>query len=436
MGQRTDTAARLLGRYDGPMDSHIGQSRAPRHRLGRVEVRLLGPDGAPLVGRTVRVEQRRHAFLFGCTGFELIPYANTETTPDEASIAERLEQRWFELFNAVTLPFYWGRFEPVRGEPDSERLRTAARWFAERGAVVKGHPLCWHTECAPWLLDMTVDDVREVQLARIGREVAGFAGLIDTWDVVNEAVIMPDFDRYPNGVTRLARSLGRLGLLRETFTAARAANPRATLLLNDFDLSEPYERLIGEALDAGVPIDAIGIQSHMHQGYWGEEKTGRILERYARFGLPLHWSESTIVSGDLMPGHIVDLNDWQVDDWPSTAEGERRQADEIVRHYRTLYEHPAVAAITWWGLPDGGWLHAPSGFVHADGAPKPSFEAVLRLIKGEWWLPSTELLTDEDGRITVEGACGTYELAFGRERATIEVGRASPGQVREVVFGA
>ncbi len=37
-----------------------------------------------------------------------------------------------------------------------------------------------------------------------------------------------------------------------------------------------------------------------------------------------------------MPAQVEDLNDHQVEAWPSTPEGEARQADEVVRHYRTL----------------------------------------------------------------------------------------------------
>ena len=57
--------------------------------------------------------------------------------------------------------------------------------------AVKGHPLCWHTETAPWLSDLTTDEIAAAQVARIQREVEDFRGLIDTWDVINEVVIMP-----------------------------------------------------------------------------------------------------------------------------------------------------------------------------------------------------------------------------------------------------
>lgn len=59
-----------------------------------------------------------------------------------------------------------------------------------------------------------------------------------------------------------------------------------------------------------------------------------------------------------MPGHIVDLNDYVVDEWPSTPEGLERQAAELESHYRTLFAHPNVESVTWWGFTDGGWLKA------------------------------------------------------------------------------
>ena len=61
---------------------------------------------------------------------------------------------WFDLFNTVTLPFYWRDFEPEPGNPDTTRLLRAARWFGDRGCTVKGHPLVWHTMAPRWLLDL------------------------------------------------------------------------------------------------------------------------------------------------------------------------------------------------------------------------------------------------------------------------------------------
>jgi GH35 family endo-1,4-beta-xylanase len=291
---------------------------------------------------------------------------------------------------------------------------------------VKGHPLVWHTVSADWLTELSNAEILKTQVDRIHREVGDFAGLIDTWDVINEAVIMPVFDKYDNGLTRICRELGRIPLIRTVFDAARETNPQATLLLNDFDMSTAFECLIEGVLEAGITVDAIGLQSHMHQGYWGEEKTLGIVERFARYGLPIHFTETTILSGHIMPADLEDLNDYQIPEWPSTPDGEARQADEIVRHCTTLLSHPSVKAMTYWGISDGGWLGAPGGFVRSDGSPKPSYEALHRLIKGDWWLAPTTLRTDAEGRVAFQGFLGDYQVALGDSRVPFRLDR--PGE--------
>jgi hypothetical protein len=153
----------------------------------------------------------------------------------------------------------------------------------------------------------------------------------------------------------------------------------------------------------------------MHQGYWGVEKTQEILQRYARFKLPIHFTENTLVSGKIMPPEIVDLNDYVVDEWPSTPDGLERQAREVVTHYRTLFADPNVESITWWGFVDGGWLKAPSGFITEDNRVKPAYEALRKLIRDEWWTKPANLVTDDTGSLTVTGFLGEYEAVCADE---------------------
>jgi GH35 family endo-1,4-beta-xylanase len=269
---------------------------------------------------------------------------------------------------------------------------------------------------ADWLVNLSPRGILRAQVERIQREVADFAGVIDMWDVVNEAVIMPIFDRYDNGLTRLCKDLGRIELIRAMFETVRLVNPRATLLLNDFDVSPAYDILIEGCLEAGIRIDVIGIQTHMHQGYWGVERTLNVLKQFERFNLPVHFTENSIVSGQLMPPEIVDLNDYQVDDWPSTPDGEERQAREVVLHYKTLLSRPSVQAITWWDLSDGGWLNAPTGLLHKDHTCKPAYNALLQLVKKDWWLAPISLATDANGQFSFSGFLGDYEVSLGNQK--------------------
>ena len=184
-------------------------------------------------------------------------------------------------------------------------------------------------------------------------------------------------------------------------------------------------------LEAGIQIDVLGLQRHMQQGYWGEEKTLAILERFSRYGLPIHFTESTLLSGEIMPPEIVDLNDYQVPDWPSTPDGEARQADEMVRHYKTLLSHPSVQTITYWGIADdGAWLGAPGGFVRRDGTPKPSYDALRSLVKGEWWLAPTTMRTDGAGTLAVSGWLGEYEVSAGGSTASFTLDGSASVEAR------
>lgn len=387
------------------------EAKGYSHRMNTITLKITGKDGTPSKNREVAVRQTRHKFLFGCAEFSVVPLANDELQGEDKLRAERYFEKFLDLFNFATLPFYWGRFEPVKGKPDTARLKKAAQWLKSKGLVLKGHPLCWHTVTAPWLLSMSNSEILAAQLERIRRDVTEFAGLIDMWDVINEVVIMPIFDKYDNGITRICKEIGRIPLVRKVFEAAKESNPKGVFLINDFNISEAYDILIEGLLESGVPIDVIGIQSHMHQGYWGIEKTEEILERFSRFNLPIHFTETTLVSGHLMPPGIEDLNDYKVDEWPSTPEGEERQAREAVLHYKTLFAHPMVEAITWWNFVDGGWLNAPAGLVTKDGRVKPIYYELHKLIKGEWWTGEQHLITDDEGKITVSGYLGDYEIA-------------------------
>ncbi|MBO4836104.1 MAG: endo-1,4-beta-xylanase [Clostridia bacterium] len=398
------------------------------HRRATARLFVSSPEGAPLRDQPVRIDQVSHSFLFGCNAFDIVAMMKTQDEEQKAFLQDRM-QKWLGLFNYATLPFYWGRYEPREGETAYSETMAGARWLQDRGVVLKGHPLCWHTSCAEWLMRFSNEEILRRQLERIRRDVAAFRGVVDMWDVINELVIMPVFDRYDNAITRICRELGRIRLVKEVFAAARETNPGAALLINDFNTSVSYEILLEGLLEAGVPITAIGIQSHQHQGYWGREKLEDVLDRFSRFGLPIHFTENTLISGAIMPGHIVDLNDWQVDSWPGTPEGEERQAREMSEMYTILFSHPQVQAITNWDFCDGRWLKAPAGFLHQDNSIKPSYLALKDLI--HWaWETHLDLRTDSEGYVTFTGFKGGYTLESGGCRAAFELKEDTGVQLR------
>ena len=381
------------------------------HRKAQAKIQLKGSDGKPLANTKVHINQINHEFLFGCGAFETLPYTSEETDAASRTRLEDRMQKWLGLFNYGTLPFYWGGFEPEEGSPHTEQLMAAAKFLKSKDVTVKGHPLCWHTGCVPWLMNYDNKTILQKQLERIHRDVGNFKGVIDMWDVINEVVIMPIYDKYDNAITRICRELGRVGLVKKVFDAAQETNPDGIFLINDFNLSTNYEILIDGCLNAGAPIKTIGLQSHQHQGVWTPEKTEDILSRFEHFGLPIHFTENTIVAGPLVAPEITDLQDAHYDDDAATPELEQKQADDLEKMYRNLFEnHPLVTAITNWDFGDGAWLNAPSGVIRKDGSLKPSYNTLHHLIKEEWH-SEYDATTDAEGYVTVNGFKGKYEIS-------------------------
>jgi GH35 family endo-1,4-beta-xylanase len=385
-------------------------SRDYSHRLGQKKIRVQAKDGTALANKSVKVNMQKHEFLFGAGIFEVIPYASGEMKdPAHREAFEQRFEKWNAIMNNATLPFYWGGFEPEEGKPRSEQMMAGAKFLKDRGVTLKGHPLCWHTGCVNWLMNYSNAEIIKKQVERIKRDVGYFAGVIDMWDVINEVVIMPVFDKYDNAVTRICKELGRVKTVKTMFDAARETSPDAKLLINDFNLSQSYQILIDGCLNSGVSIDDIGLQTHMHQGYMGKDRLQEVLARYEVFGKPLHFTEITLTSGEIMPPEIVDLNDYKNDDWQTTPEFEDRQAREFVEMYEILFSHPLVSTAYSWNFTDGGWLNAPAGLLRKDGSAKPAYDALYELIRKQWWT-DTEVVTDENVEALVEGFRGEYKL--------------------------
>ena len=397
------------------------------HRKSACTIRLLDAQGHPMAGQKVRARLVNHEFKFGCNIFFLPAMFDERVPAERRERVRRMWESWQALFNFGTLPFYQGQYEPQEGVTREASILRTAKFLDEHGVALKGHPLCWHTVSAKWLLDKSDEEVLQNQLGRIRREITAFKDHIHMWDVINEVVIMPIFTAEENAISRLCAKMGRVPLVKAVFDMAREMDPDATLLLNDFNTSEKYKKLIADCLETGVPIDVIGIQSHQHQGFWGKEKLQEVLERFETFGKPIHFTENTFVSGDLMPSHIVDLNDWQVPEWPTTPDGEERQARDFLAMIDTLFAHPQVEAFTNWDFCDGAWLGAPAGLVRLDGSHKPSYDAMKQRIWQDWHTDVT-LMADENGEITLEGFRGDYVLSANGHEAKFTLNKTTIAQ--------
>jgi endo-1,4-beta-xylanase len=337
------------------------------------------------------------------------------------------------LFNYGVLPFYWSAYEPTPGRPRwQDNLRVAA-WCADGGIVCKGHPLGWtHPAGTPnWFLDLPPEDAWDVYKARILNTVAGFRGVIDSWDVVNEPVNTVPLDhvigdtaavdhRIAEGARYDVRGItldAVVPWVEKSFRWAFQANPSGDFILNDYnqevvpEVRERFYRLVRELQRRDVPLTGIGIQAHEPRERWiSPVELYETLDQYTALDLPIHITEFIPQSS----GKEI-TGGWRTGRWTEAA-----QAEFAMQFYTLAFGHPSVASITWWGLSDASiWLDG-GGLLDREYRPKPVYERLRALIREEWMTRNLTISTDDEGVARFRGFFGKYEVQMPRPDGSIE----------------
>lgn len=374
-----------------------------QHRKAEAAISFKDSKGQTIAGAPVQVCQVTHEFLFGCIAFDLL-------RGDQLYKSELWKQRFSGLFNFAVFPFYWAGYEQQPGITTRQDILDAVTWCRDQGITTKGHPLVWTNPAGvpEWVRQYPPERSEELVLNRVRREVSGFAGQIDIWDVVNEPIHCRTWkdaksrDYVQEPIPRIVEYVDK------AFLAAHEANPKAHLILNEFNLiaraedRERFYQLVAELKRRGTPISGLGIQAHEPREEWfSPEKVWTTLDRLGSLGYPLHITEYIPQSG----GKPI-TSGWREGAWTEEA-----QAEFAEQFYRLCFGHPAVASINWWGLSDRQiWLPA-GGLIDKEYEPKPVYNRLRDLIHRQW-KTSFDVQTDEKGHVTFRGFCGTYDVTI------------------------
>ena len=174
-------------------------------------------------------------------------------------------------FNVLTPE---NEMKPISVQPERGRFEFDAGdklvAFAEANDMeVIGHTLVWHNQAPRFLFEdeqgnpLPRDEALANMKEHITTVMTHYKGRIKGWDVVNEAI--PD---GPGDLrdTPALRAIGDDYILK-AFEFAHEADPDAELYYNDYNIDQDYKRdralaLVKRIRDAGLRIDAVGIQGH------------------------------------------------------------------------------------------------------------------------------------------------------------------------------
>ena len=288
----------------------------------------------------------------------------------------------------------WQGIAPDPSHEDDQRDPNVAIAL-DAGLKLTGAHLLWHERTPAWLESLPRAQAQQAAAAHIQRIAGFYRGKCFSWNVVNEAI--NPRDHAADGLRvddPLLRALGP-DFFEAAFRQARAADPAALLLYNDYDLEldTPDQQarrtalfhLLDRLQKAQIPIDGVGLQSHLKLAHFADfhEKNYRaFLHDLSQRGLKIVITE-------------LDLDDRGAP--PAPDERDHAVADIYARFLAVALEEPSVTALVTWGLCDPySWLNHTAyfpQFVRPDGLPqrpllfdaqfhpKPAYDAVLHALQ-------------------------------------------------------
>jgi len=307
---------------------------------------------------------------------------------DYAAVCER------ECGLMVTARMDWDHLQPTPERHDFTGVDADYAWARSHGMTFRGHTLVYGERAPAWYAALPDRAAAIRALERhVGETCRHFTGRVQSWDVVNEAILIPA-GRADH--LRPHVFLDKIGpdYLDLSYRVARDSDPQATLVYNEFgvEMELPEQlakrRVLLDLLDGfkkrGVPLDAVGLQSHLgvlDMAHFDEKAFTGFLDELAARGLEVLLTELDVVDKGA----------------PSDIAARDAAVAAIYRRYLDVaLAHPAVRTVITWGVSDRmSWIVSipdpntrrddglrprPLPF-DADMHPKPAYRALAEALR-------------------------------------------------------
>jgi endo-1,4-beta-xylanase len=213
----------------------------------------------------------------------------------------------------------------------------------------RGHPLVWYQSLPKWFDSyVTPQNAKDLMLNHVTTVVTRYKGKMHSWDVVNEA--LDPNEHRPDGLrSKPWTNLIGPDYIDMAFHAAAQADPHALLVWNENHLEtretwaqakrEAMLKNLQERLRRNVPIQAIGLQSHLPgtSPTFNYPEFTTFLQKVADMGLKIIVSEMDVIDSDL-PADV--------------SARDQTVANVYLDYLSTVLREKSVVAVLTWGISD------------------------------------------------------------------------------------
>ena len=282
--------------------------RIDTYRKGKAKLLLVLND-QKTESANLKLELANHAFNFGVS-------MTQEGAFEGPAYQDMYRQRVSEVFNFVTLGFYWGARDEKRDLIGfNKTMDDKISWAIRNKLKIKGHPLLWHESLPKWVINNNdPEELEKIIYIRIKDLILSYPE-IKYWDVYNEAVAPFKEHVTPSGVTRWIKYKGGIyPAMLELYNFVNQIDSSKVYTNNHYHPKDPeFFKLNEFFIEKGVGYQAIGMQAHMQtqDNVFEEQELIDLIDSFVPLGKDIQFTEVTVTSSKLFKDwkdHQVFLN--------------------------------------------------------------------------------------------------------------------------------